>query len=200
MKSVGAILALVAVVTVGTAAAHADDEQPAAKKTMVDLECDPFPFATGGYGCQVGVRFAELQAVRFSIASFSVNVPDVITEIGGNEGFHLKARPSGAVYILYYFSPMGHDGFAVGGALRYLRFRYRHDDVPGVEANTRELSPEAIVGYQWHPFENGFYLQPWIGLSITAIRDGEPEVGDKRYDPLPVQPFFTVNIGWELQL
>ena len=171
-----------------------------ADPTLVDLECDPFPFATLGYGCQVGVRHAALHGVRISLASFMVNVPDVITEINGNDGFHLRVRPSVALYVLYYFSPPGRDGLAVGGALRYLRYRYRHDDFPGEEAHTSELSPEAIVGYQWHPFDNGFYLQPWLGLSVTAARDGDPVVGDQRYDALPVQPFFTVNVGWELAL
>ena len=63
-----------------------------------------------------------------------------------------------------------------------------------------ELSPEAIVGYQWYPFHNGFYLQPWLALGVTVLRRGEPLVDGQRYDPLPIQPFFTVNIGWEQRL
>lgn len=172
--------------------AHADPTP-----TLVDGECDPFPFATGGYGCQVGIRPAALHGVRISLASFSIDVPDVIAEVNGNDGFDVEVRPSLALYVLYYLHAPGQDGVAVGGSLRYLRWRYRHDDFPGEEATTSEVSPEAIVGYQWHPFHNGFYLQPWLGLSVTLHRSGEPVVGDQRYDPLPVQPFFTVNIGYE---
>jgi hypothetical protein len=35
---------------------------------------------------------------------------------------------------------------------------------------------------------------------VTVLRRGEAIVGNKHYDELPVQPFFTVNIGWELRL
>jgi hypothetical protein len=168
-----------------------------AEPTLVDGECDPFPFATGRYGCQVGVRHAALHGVRISVASFSLDVPDFIAEVGGNDGFHLDVRPSGAIYVLKYLRPAGQDGLAVGGALRLLRLEYEHDDFPGMRAKATELSPEAIVGYQWHPLHNGFYVQPWLGLSITAYRDGERVVGDREYEGLPVQPFFTVNIGYE---
>lgn len=162
----------------------------------VHAEVDPLPFANGGYGAQVGIRHPALHGVRIAVASFSLHVPDPLSQIGGNEGFDLRVRPSGALYALYYFRP-GRNGFSVGGSLRYLRLRYEHDDLPGERATTRELSPELIVGYQWHPFKNGFYLQPWLALGVTLIRDGDPIVDDREYDTMPVSPFFTVNIGYE---
>jgi hypothetical protein len=160
-------------------------------------EVDPLPFARGGYGGQIGVRVDRIARVRVAVASFSLDVPDLVTQLGGNDDFHLRVRPSGALYVLYYLSP-GRSGLAVGGSVRYLRLRYTHDAVPGMEAETSEVSPEAIVGYKWHPTRHGFYLQPWLGASITAWRSGEPVVGDRTYAPLPVQLFFTVNLGWEL--
>lgn len=182
--------------------ARADDSAtpPSADPTLVDIEVDPFPFATLGYGVQIGLRHPALKGVRISVASFMVNVPDVITEANGNDGFELRVRPSPATYILYYLNAAGRDGFAIGGAVRYLRLRFRHVDAPGEEAFVSELSPEAIVAYQWHPFDNGFYVQPWIGLSVTLHRSGAAVVGAREYDPLPIQPFFTVNVGWEHRL
>lgn len=161
----------------------------------VHAEVDPLPFANGGYGGQLGVRHPALHGVRLAIASFSLHVPDLLSQLG-NDGFDLRVRPSGALYALYYLRP-GRDGFAVGGSLRYLRLRYEHDDVPGVRAETSEISPELIVGYQWHPFHDGFYLQPWLALGVTLHRSGEPIVGDREYDPMPISPFFTINIGYE---
>jgi len=32
---------------------------------------------------------------------------------------------------------------------------------------------------------------------VTLAQRGDAVVGDRRYDPLPIQPFFTVNLGWE---
>jgi hypothetical protein len=165
--------------------------------TLLHGELDPLTFANAGYGGQLGVRHPALHGVRLAIASFSLHVPDPIAQIGGNDGFDVRVRPSGALYALYYLRPASRDGFAIGASLRYLRYRYRHDDVPDTDANVSEVSPEAIVGYQWHPFHNGFYVQPWFALGVTVYRNGEAQVGDRAYDALPVSPFFTVNIGFE---
>jgi hypothetical protein len=176
------------------------DDASAGEAVRLHVELDPLTFANGGYGGQIGIRHPALHGVRVAIASFSLHVPDLLSQVGGNDGFDLRVRPSGALYALYYLRAAGQDGFAVGGSLRYLRLRYEHDDVPGERADTSELSPEAIIGYQWHPFHNGFYVQPWLALGVTVARSGEPVVGSRRYDPLPIQPFFTVNIGWEQRL
>ena len=159
-------------------------------------EIDPLPFALGGYGTQLGVRHDDVvPRLRVALASFALDVPDAVAELGGNDGFGIQVRPSAAVYVLYY-----HGNIALGGAMRYLRLRYTHDDVDDVHRDTRELSPEAIVGYRWHPTSYGFYVQPWLGLSATLWRSDETRVGDRTYDPMPVQLFVTVNVGWELVL
>ena len=174
--------------------AHADE------RVRLFAELDPLTFANAGYGSQLGIRHPALRGVRIAVASFSLHVPDVVSQLGGNDGFDLRVRPSAALYVLYYFSPPGRGGFAVGGSLRYLRLRYRHDDVAGEEANVGELSPEAILAYQWHPFKNGFYVQPWVALGVALSHDGKAVVGPHTYNELPVIPFFTVNVGWELAL
>jgi hypothetical protein len=188
-------IVVIAAILAFAAPARADDDP-----LVVHAEVDPFPFSTGRYGGQIGVRHPALHGVRIAVASFSLDVPDLIAQIGGNSGFHVDVRPSGAVYMLFYPKPVGQDGVAIGASMRYLRFRYTHDDAPGERADVSELSPEAIVGYQWHPFKNGFYLQPWLALGIVLHRSAEPTVSGHTYDELPVSPFFTVNIGWEQRL
>ena len=143
------------------------------------------------------MRHAALRGVRLSIASFSVDVPDFLAELGGNDGFHLDVRPlSGGIYALYYFAPPGHDGLTVGASVRYLRLRFSHDD-ESASTDVRQISPEAIVGYQWHPFANGFYVQPWLALGVVAWRSGDATVGTHAYDEMPISVFFTANLGYE---
>ncbi len=194
-----ALALVLALASTRAPAARADE--PAGERLWLHAEVDPLPFLTGGYGGQIGVRPPGLGGVRLAVASFALDVPDIVAQFGDNDGFTVRVRPSAAVYALYYLEDGGADGPAFGVALRYLRLRYRHVDEPGL-AEVRELSPEAIVAYQWHPARaraaRGFYLQAWFGLSVTALRDGERVVGSQRYDALPVQPFFTVNLGWEL--
>jgi hypothetical protein len=187
------VTALVVLASIGTARAEVRPAEP----LVLHAEIDPFPFSTGRYGGQIGIRAPALGGVRIAIASFSLDVPDVIGQLGGNDKFHVDVRPSGALYVLYYLRPPGRDGFAVGGSIRYLRFRYTHDDAPGEQADVSEISPEAIVGYQWHPFTNGFYLQPWLALGRALTHSGDMTVGGHAYKELPISPFFTVNIGWE---
>jgi hypothetical protein len=198
MSRAALAVAPIAVIAV-VAPVHADADDPSTM-TSIFAEVDPLPFALGGYGTQIGVRHPALRGVRLAVASFSLDVPDAVAELGGNDGFEIRVRPSAATYLLYYFAPPLENGFAVGGSLRYLRLRYRHADEPGTEADVSELSPEAIAGYQWHPFGNGFYVQPWLGLSFTLWKDGERTVGTHTYDAMPIQPFFTVNIGFEYAL
>jgi len=170
----------------------------AADGIHLHAEVDPLPFIRAGYGAQIGVRDDDhVGRVRVAIASFSLDVPDFAAQLGGNDDFHIRVRPSVAAYVLYYLSPK-RNGFAIGGSLRYLRLRYTHDAVDGEHDNVSEISPEAIVAYKWHPTGLGFYVQPWFGLSATVSRSHDPVVGDRAYDPLPLQAFFTVNLGWEL--
>lgn len=172
--------------------------QADADELRLHAEVDPLPFARAGYGGQIGVRDdARFGRLRLAVASFALDVPDFAAQLGGNEDFHIRVRPSAALYLLYYLSPK-RNGFAVGGSLRYLRLRYTHDEVADMHDDTRELSPEAIIAYKFHPTRFGFYVQPWLGLSATLWRSHDPVVETHAYDPLAVQAFFTVNLGWEL--
>ena len=161
-------------------------------------ELDPLTFVNTGYGAQLGIRPGN--HLRFAIASFDLHVPDVVSQINGNDGFDVRVLPSAALYALYYLTDAGSDGFAFGGSVRYLRLRYEHEAFPGQEARVNEVSPEVIVAYQWHPFHNGFYLQPWLALGIAVSHSAPAVVGTRTYDELPVSPFATVNIGWEQSL
>lgn len=159
------------------------------------VEVDPLPFVRHGYGAQVGVRPSALRGVRLAVASFMLDVPDLVTRFGGNDGFHARVRPSGALYALYY--PYPHDSVAVGVSIRYLRLTYTHDERPDLEATVSQISPELVVGFQWHPTSLGFYVQPWMGLGVVAWQSKEVVVGARTYTALPISPFFTVNLGWE---
>ena len=176
-----------------TATAAADD-----RPIHVHAEVDPLPFVQGGYGAQLGWRDdTVIRGLRFAAASFSLDVPDFAAQLGGNDDFHIRVRPSGAAYVLYYVSK-NRNSFLLGGSIRILRLRYTHDMFEGAHDDVGEISPEAIVGYMWHPTKYGFYLQPWFGLSATAWRSHDPRVGDQEYEPQPLNAFFTVNVGFEL--
>lgn len=187
---------LLAVVMVAAAAGRA----PAGEPHRLHAELDPLPFALGGYGGQIGLRAAQLPRLRFALASFALEVPDAVAQLDSdNDGFHLRVRPSGAAYCLYFLSGT-RGGWVAGGSLRWLRLEYSHDDAPGAETRLAELSVEAIAGYKWHPWDAGFYLQPWVTVARTLHRSEDAVVGDHEYEQMFLQLFATVNLGWELAL
>jgi hypothetical protein len=110
-------------------------------------------------------------------------------------GFHLKIQPTPALFVHAIYK-----GFLLGGSLRYLRLAYTHDDFAGERSHTQDISLEAIAGYRWFPTKSGFYLHPWLGLSTSLHQSGDARVGDRSYQALSIQPFATVNLGWELSL
>jgi hypothetical protein len=171
-----------------TSTAHAESD------LRLHLEVDPQPFVLGGYGIQPGIRYGHLRA---ALGNFRLDVPDAITELGGNDGFHQELRHSNALYILYFLEDRS--GFAFGGSLRLLRLSFTRDGETDT-AKTWELGPEAIAGYKWHPTRHGFYLMPWVAVGVTFYRNGDATVAGRTYDPLPVNLFATMNIGWEFRL
>ncbi len=163
------------------ATAHADP-------TWIHAELDPLTFANRGYGGQVGFRFPQLHGVRLAIASFSLHVPDPISQLGGNDGFDEKVEPSGAFYALYYFAAPGESGFALGASFRLLKLSFMRDDIANTEARVTEISPEAIIAYQWHPFRprrssrtSGIHLPARV-LSPAVARARRDGVEESRCD------------------
>lgn len=172
----------------------------APSKHRAHVELDPLPFVQNGYGGQVGFRAAALPRLRFALASFSLDVPDFAAQLDdANDGFHVRVRPSTAIYVLYFLSSE-RAGWVAGGAVRYLRFEYTHDDFAGQDAQQGQFSVEAIGGYKWHPTDLGFYVQPWLGISRALAKRGSATVGDRTYEDAVLAPFVTVNLGWELEL
>lgn len=172
----------------GSTSARADSD------VRLSLEIDPQPFLLGGYGIQPGVRYRHLRA---ALGNFRLDVPDAIAQLGGNDGFHQQIRHSNALYILYFLGDRS--GFAFGGSLRLLRTSFTRDGETG-EAKVWEFGPEAIAGYKWYPSSYGFYLMPWTAIGVTLYRNRDATVGGRTYDPLPVNLFATMNIGWDFAL
>lgn len=177
-----------------TGSSAADESPNSAHR--VHLELDPLPFALGGHGVQIGWRPAQLPELRIALANFALGIPDSVAQIdSANDGFGLDVRPTPALFVHYLRGPRS--GFAIGGSLRYLRLRYSRGDTT---ADTEEVSLEAIAGYRWFPSSSGFYVHPWLGLSRALRTSGRAEIDGVTYSSPPVQPFATVNLGWELSL
>ncbi len=166
------------------------------EELSLHVEVDPLPFILGGYGIQLGVAHTALPGWRLGLGNFSLDVPDMATQLNSdNEGFHLRVRHSHALYLLRFLS--GLDGWCIGGSVRILRQRFTHDDAPADSLTIREYSVEAIAGYKWHPASNGFYLMPWVALAKPLVASDSVQLAGQDYNVDFVQLFGTVNVGWQ---
>ncbi|MBL4632345.1 MAG: hypothetical protein JKY56_00645, partial [Kofleriaceae bacterium] len=92
MRRLGLAVAIV-FLAVGTNSSVASSE------VTLHAEVDPLPFALGGYGIQLGAAFSGLPGWRFGLGNFSLDVPDMSTQLNSdNDGFHLTVRHSRALY------------------------------------------------------------------------------------------------------
>lgn len=73
--------------------------------------------------------------------------------------------------------------------------RYTRADIPDEAARVDHVSVEPRVGYQWFPFGRGFYVEPWIGAAIFVTSRGSSEIGDDRYEQIPIVPLYGANLG-----
>ncbi len=73
-----------------------------------------------------------------------------------------------------------------------------------LEDGTREatdyMSLELALraGYIWHPFNAGFYINPWVGLNVRVDGDSSVRVGDSTFAAPRLTPLASLKVGWEL--
>ncbi|MBS1120090.1 MAG: hypothetical protein H6Q90_2318 [Deltaproteobacteria bacterium] len=174
-------------------------ESPAAPRTRVNLETDPFDFFLGGYGLVVGVRPSALPHWRLSVATFALDLPSFLVEIDdANKGFSLRIDHGFGATGSYHFSEAS-GGFYVGPAIGYFINEYSRDDLPGMVTTVHSFNVGAQGGYQWFPLkQRGFYLQPWMNASVPLYTSRDPKVGDREFHSPPVNVNLLLHVGYEL--
>jgi hypothetical protein len=166
----------------------------------ISAESDPVDFVSHGYALYVGVKPPGLERWRFGLGTFALDFPGfAIDALAGESGWSVRAKWSALAYVSHYFNDERR-GFFVGGRTFVSEFRYRNSAFPGAEDNQLHLFVAPEVGYQWFPFDNGFYVTPWLGLGVDVARSGVPRVGDKELNGARLLPLPFVYFGYELSL
>jgi hypothetical protein len=126
-----------------------------------------------------------------------MKIPDPVAELG-NRGaeWSLDLRSGYALFADYHFAGEPR-GWFVGAEVALQRWQLRRD---GMDATSeyRTLLLMARGGTLLHPFDNGFYLMPWLGVGPSPKISGSTALGDRTYKPLPLLAFAAVHVGWSL--
>jgi hypothetical protein len=185
-------VAVVAIVATLASTARADSWR-------VSADVDLNTVAELGGSLWIAVKPPATPQWRFGGGGFFTGVPRVFVDLderNRDEGW--VVLPRGALAFVEWFPRGDARGFYIGAYAGYVRFRYTRDDMLG-DAAVGHVTFEPHVGYQWFPFANGAYIQPWIGFAAVLRTDGSATVGDQAYAELPVVPLYGVNLGYELR-
>ena len=161
-------------------------------------ESDPVDFLSHGYALYLGVKPPGPGNYRFGVGTFALDFPTfAVDALAGESGWSVRARWTALVYVSRYFSE-DRRGWFVGGRAFVSSFRYRNSAFPGQQDEEQHLFLAPEVGYQWFPFESGFYITPWLGLGVDVVRSGVPRVGDRTLNGARLLPLPFVYFGYEI--
>lgn len=164
--------------------------------TRYSLESDPVDFLNHGYALYAGIKPAALPRLRLGIGTFALDFPQVATDlVTGEKGWLVRAEWTALGYASYYFDD-ARRGFYVGLRAFATQLRYRRTDAGGEDSVVHAFAgPE--IGYQWFPFDDVFYVQPWAGLEVDLVRGHTPVVGGHQLTGARLLPLALVYFGIE---
>ncbi|GAC1552238.1 MAG: hypothetical protein NVS2B9_17660 [Myxococcales bacterium] len=169
----------------------------AQERWRFSAESDPVDFLNGGYALYLGVKPPDLPRLRLGLGTFALDFPQAATDlVAGEHGWLVRARWSLLGYASLYFDD-ARRGFYVGLRTFVTSLRYRRADAPG-EDQVLHLFAGPEVGYQWFPFGDVFYVQPWAGLEVDLVRGHTPAVAGRQLPGARLLPLALVYFGVEL--
>jgi hypothetical protein len=170
---------------------------PARADNKLGVESDVIGWATGGYHGSVwfGTERVRLRIVNAVFYPPDFTLPDGFERLR-NEAWEFfvdvawRPPPRTRAHFEGWWSSLG---------LELYQRRIR-DSESGAEADFDALELALRAGYIWHPFDAGFYLNPWVGLNVRLDGDASVAVGDRSYAAPRISPLASLKLGWEFSL
>lgn len=155
------------------------------------LESDVIGWASGGYhgSAWFGTEQLRVRIVKAVFYSPTFTLPDELDRLR-NEAWEF--------FVDRAWSPPGSRfaGLWSGVGLEVYDRRIRAESSHS-EADFEALEVALRTGYIWHPFNAGFYINPWVGLNVRL--DGESSVlaGERTYSAPRLIPLASLKLGWQ---
>lgn len=157
------------------------------------LESDVIGWATGGYH---GSAWFGSERVRLRMVKAVFYPPDFTLP----DGFERLRNDAWEFFIDVAWRPPGNRFEGLWSSLGLeLYDRTIRDEGSGTDARFSALELALRAGYIWHPFDAGFYVNPWVGLNVRMAGDETVLVGERTYSAPRIAPLASLKLGWEFQ-
>ena len=168
--------------------------------SLFSLEVDPATFFLKGYSLHFRFTPSNSAAAHwvFGLGIYALEFPDPLRDLvvnNSDDNLDLKLTHGYGLFSEYYLRP-DRRGWFLGGQLALTQYDL-HNPSKGSDAHYTTLLIMPRAGYRWFPFQNGFYLLPWIGVGYNPKVSGGTTVGDKTYHLSPILPFATLHLGYQ---
>jgi hypothetical protein len=161
----------------------------------LSAEGDVARLALGSLSFHVMARPPGLPRLRLGIGRVGGPLPAVFHRLfDGNQGWSVTEQGAAAQVFLHARDDGG--GLFAGAYLRFDRWTWRRDDLPGSDAGS-QLFVMPAAGFRWFPTRARLFVAPWIGLGVSVWSSGAGRVGQHTYEPLRWFPIAAVHAGYE---
>lgn len=175
------------------AMAEDNAEAPAVDDIRWFIETQPLALVFGG--ASLGVQY-QYKHLRVGGGAYFFNMPSAfVDQVPGNadEGWDVAIRPAGWLEGSYTLRTDG-EGWLFGANLVLSNFVISNDEDDG-ETSYRSAVFMPKVGYTWMPFQDYFFVMPWLGVEFHAKVGGDTQLGERTFEPLFIQPFPSLSLG-----
>lgn len=162
------------------------------------IETDPATFLLDGYSLHFRFTPSSAEHWVFGAGIYAMEFPGFLRNIvltNADSDLDLKLTHGYGLFSEYYLRA-DRQGWFVGGQVAVTQFEL-HNPSLGSDAHYTTLLIMPRIGYRWYPFQNRFYLLPWLGAGYTPRLSGETSVGSKRYHLSNFLPLFALHLGYD---
>jgi len=167
-----------------------------ATNSNLALEIDPATYGFDGYSVHLKKSFETLPHLQFGLGIYAMDFPDLFVDLNSknkNKDWDVRLDRGIGFFADYYFD-VEQKGFFTG--IQVAKQRYE------IERNGQKSSYDTTLimgsfGYLYQPYDNGFYIKPWMGIGYQDKSSGSNVVNGVEYDVASVLPFATVHLGYK---
>jgi len=156
------------------------------------IESDAIGWASGGYhgSAWFGSEQVRVRIVKALFYAPSFTVP---------EGFERLRHEAWEFFVDVAWRRSRPSRFAGPWSSLGLELYDRtiRDASSGTDARFDALELALRTGYIWHPFDAGFYVNPWVGLNVRLDGEASVLVGERTYAAPRVSPLASLKLGWQ---
>lgn len=196
MKKTIKLFAIILAMLVGFSANA--QEKTAENKTTYSVEVDPMTYAFKGYAVHVRIKPKNSKRLLLGAGTYAMTYPDFLVNVESankDKGWNVRITSAYSFFSEYYFKEANNKWF-VGLQGGVQNIKIKNDNVSGQSEKYSNMLIMPSIGYNWRPFDNGFYVKPWLGFGYTSKVSGTNTLGTYKYKINPMVNFLTFHVGY----